>query len=161
MKNKTIPVVIIIIVVALIIAYVYYSINQEKEQNLKEVVDYKVKLFEGVVCEYQCPLKLQQYENRTQLLPDLKCVKACTQEFRIKYPNANYTKEQLSTDNFFNDFEKIITDCQSQSRIYADYEKSSQFTMNNSAFFECAGEKLPELRFRYPYLVTNSSNQSF
>ena len=147
-KNKVIPVIILAIIVISIGIYIYNDMSVKNEKRIQDVLNYKGELFKGVICQYSCPLKFQEVQNKTQLLPEAKCVKNCTQNFKKKYPSVNFTKEELNKDNFFKDFEKIVEDCQVESK-----DPTATYKVNNTQFFMCANRKLPELKNNYTYLV--------
>jgi hypothetical protein len=150
-RNRTlIAITIIIIVVIALGAYVYQSNQIYQVKRNSDLLDYKKGLYETVFCQYKCPLKTQLYQNTTQLIPDLECVKNCSASFKTKYNSAvlnklNFTKQELSSDNFFNDIELIIANCKTQS---AD----SASLLNNTQFFSCSVKGLELIREKYNYL---------
>jgi hypothetical protein len=154
MKNnnnqKFLAFVIILVVVIAIGVYVYESNKTNQVKRNLDLLSYKKGLFQTVFCQYGCPLKFQLYQNKTQLIPDLDCVKNCTTEFKKEYSSAalnklNFTKQELANDNFFNDIELLVENCKKQST-------DSASLINNSQFFSCSIKGLELVRERYNYL---------
>lgn len=142
---------IAIIITLAISVYVYNLDNVDKTKRTSDINSYKKNLYETVICQYSCPLKLQDYQNKTQLLPDFNCVADCTKNFKSKFStetlnNLNFTKEELARDNFFNDIETIVENCKTTS-------VDSYSGMNNSKFFSCSIQGLKQIKENYSYLM--------
>jgi hypothetical protein len=149
-NNNFMAFVIILIVVVALGVYVYESDQTYKVKRNSDLLSYKKSLYETVFCQYNCPLKFQLYQNKTQLLPDLECVKNCTIDFKKKYSptnlnKLNFTKQELGNDNFFNDIELLVENCKKQST-------NPSSIINNSEFFSCSIKGLELVKERYNYL---------
>lgn len=150
-NNKTfLAFVIILIVIISLGVYIYESEHANNVKRNSDLLDYKKSLYGTVFCQYSCPLKFQLYQNKTQLIPDLDCVKNCTADFKKKYNSAvlnklNFTKQELANDNFFNDLELLIENCKKQSTDPASL-------INNSQFFGCSVKGLELVQEKYNYL---------
>jgi len=151
-RNRTfIALIIIIIVVIALGTYVYQSNQIYQVKRNADLSSYKNGLYWAVFCQYNCPLKIQLYQNTTQLIPDLDCVKNCSASFKTKYNSAilnklNFTKQELSNDNFFNDVELIIANCKKQS-------PDPTSLLNNTEFFSCSVKGLELIKEKYDYLT--------
>ncbi len=138
--------IVLILVLIGIAAYGYTSNSLPKHKRDTQVVQYKQELFKSLDCEYNCPLSLQQYQNKTQLLPTTQCIKDCTTDFKTKWGKFNATKEELSTDNFIIDLSKIVEDCKKEGL------NTTTFKMNNTIFFDCTKNRLETIKTQYDYL---------
>ena len=148
-KNNFLAFLIILIVVIAIGIYIYESNQIYKVKRNSDLLSYKKSLYETVFCQYSCPLKFQLYQNKTQLIPDLDCIKNCTVEFKKVYSSValnkfNFTKQELANDNFFNDIGLLIENCKKQS--------TGSSLINNSEFFTCSINGLELVKERYDYL---------
>jgi hypothetical protein len=153
MKNfKTImiiAVIVILIILALLYYLVYFPYQQKKlseKIRAEGITDYKKDFYYGILCEYNCPLKPQEFENKTQIMPELDCIKNCTINFRTKYANNNFTNKELTGDDILKDIKSSVDDCKKQSF------NTDTFVLNNTEYFSCSGEKLFLLKEKYDYL---------
>lgn len=145
-KNAIIGVVIVVILIAA--AYQFYNKEiVEKEKRNADILNYKKAFYESVVCQYSCPLKMQNVSNTKQLLPEVGCVKVCTENFQ-KIKNQNYTKEELYNDNLAVDMASVIQTCGRQS---INNQTSAR---NNTLFFECSSRDLKALSEKYSYIFS-------
>ena len=147
MVKKNLKTLIIVIIISIIIVggyYLYQFYLTEKRAN--SVNEYKKGFYEGMLCEYNCPMTPQEYKNVTQMLPDINCVKGCTGPFKIKFAGANYTKAEFENDNLLKDIDDAINFCKTHS------VNMTSMTLNNTAYFNCAAKGLEELKQNYTYL---------
>ncbi|MEK6890940.1 MAG: hypothetical protein AABX03_02280 [Nanoarchaeota archaeon] len=134
---------VIIVALAAYFGYGYY-LGTKKSQ---EIVTYKEDIYNSVLCEFNCPLTQQQFNNKTQLLPGVECVKNCSAEFREKnYSLSVSDKEFLLKDGFLDELSLIVKNCQNQSM------DASAKNLNISQFSSCARTNLEPLKEKYPYL---------
>lgn len=136
-------VIVIILAVILTLLFVKYLPEQAKQQ---EVTAYKKALFSSVACQYNCPLTMQDYQNKTQLLPDQTCVKSCTDNFR-SMANATIDQKDAEKDNLLKDMQQVITDCKNLAVI-----ATTPATVNTTQFFSCVSKDLAPLKSKYNYL---------
>lgn len=133
----------IILLFLIIISLVYYFNFIPKQKRAKEVQNIKKEFYNSIVCEYSCPLKETKFNNQTQLLPDINCVKNCTKKFK-ELGKINLTKEEALTDNLLKEIDQKIKECTATS--------TSGNLLNNTLFFGCASTELPKIRSNYNYL---------
>lgn len=144
-KNVKVFVIIGLVILIALAFYLYiYQYLLIQKKNL-EIINYKRDLYTAVLCEYSCPMKLQSYQNKTQLLPDMECVKNCTNIFKQNNP-ALFTKEDLTKDNLLKEISNSVQECRQES---LDEET---LTINNTIFFSCTTQKLSSLKDKYEYL---------
>lgn len=143
-KTKLILAIIIIVIIAVAGYYLYG--NYQKQKKINDINDYKKGFYEGMLCEYNCPMTPQEYKNKTQMLPELSCVKGCTGPFKTKFANANYTKKELENDNLLKDIDDAINYCKTHS------VNMTSLTLNNTAYFNCAAKGMEGLKQNYTYL---------
>ena len=145
--NKNLKIIIGVIVIILVFVGGYYLRDySDKEKRISGVNEYKKGFYEGMLCEYNCPMTPQEYKNVTQMLPDINCVKGCTGPFKIKFAGANYTKAEFENDNLLKDIDDAINFCKTHS------VNMTSMTLNNTAYFNCAAKGLEELKQNYTYL---------
>lgn len=142
-QQKIVIGIVILIIVGIFSVY-YWYLPMQKRTN--EVNTYKKALYYGVLCEYNCPLEMQDIKNRTQLLPQAKCVKNCTKEFIEEFKNVNYTREELDKDGIMSTMTNFAIQCKQDA---TDVKKMA---INNSQFFICYAEELEKLKEKYKYL---------
>ena len=149
-KNKTnVYKIIFGILLILLIAVSVYSYSQKylpKQKKETQIKEYKIELYKSILCEYSCPLSDQLYNNKTQLLPTLDCVKTCTLDFKTKWSNFNVTKEELITDSLLPNIGLAIKDCKTSSF------DETKMNVNNSLFFSCSIASLERLKQNYSYI---------
>lgn len=144
-KNKTKLILAIIVIVIIISGYFLYDYYQ-KQKRINEVNGYKRGFYEGMLCEYGCPLKLQEYNNKTQNLPELGCIKGCTTSFKEKYTEKSFKEEELEMDNLLKDIDDAIKNCKTKS------VNMTILSLDNTAYFSCAKKSIEELKGKYNYL---------
>jgi hypothetical protein len=147
-KIKTSHIIIGVIVALILLGVAYEFYNKEiveKGKRLSDIILYKKAFYEAVLCEYSCPLKMQNVNNKSQLIPDVSCVKLCTEEFK-KAKYENYSKEELYTDNLITDMASSIQNCSQESL------NNVTKVRNNSMFFSCSVNGLDSLKEKYPYI---------
>ena len=143
--NPWIVFTVIILIFLAVLIYGYVSKNFEQQKKNAELIQYKKGFYKSVLCEYSCPLKMQLVQNKTQLLPEAKCVKNCTEIFKSENKNQNYTSAEIDNDKLASGILNVIVSCRTQSM-------NSTQAINNSAFFQCASKELPSLKGNYSYL---------
>ncbi|HLD98538.1 MAG TPA: hypothetical protein VI815_04385 [Candidatus Nanoarchaeia archaeon] len=148
--NKKIVKILVIVIAAIIIialvayfGYGYY-LGTKKSQ---EIITYKQDVYNSILCEFNCPLTEQEFNGKKQLLPEVECVKTCSEEFRGKnYSLSTADREFLIKDGFLTQLSTIVTSCQNQS---VDVVTKN---LNISKFSSCARTNLEPLKEKYPYL---------
>lgn len=145
-SKRTIIIGIVVAIILIGVAYQFYNKEIiEKGKKTSEILNYKKAFYEAVICQYSCPLKLQDIKNVSQLLPDAICVKTCNEKFKKSY-NQNYTKEDLYKDNLFIDMAQVIQNCGKESMDLNEKK------VNNTIFFSCSSRELKNLNEKYPYI---------
>ena len=134
---------LIVLILVAITVYNYSSNFSSKNKRSSQILEYKKDLYKSLVCEYNCPLSMQQYQNKTQLIPSISCIKNCTKDFKAKWGDLNASKEELSKDNLIKDLSNTIEDCKTQG---------NQTLVNNTVFFSCTTEGLDLIKEKYSYL---------
>ncbi|MEM3113354.1 MAG: hypothetical protein QXI33_02935 [Candidatus Pacearchaeota archaeon] len=143
---KTISIILTTIIITLLIigfVFVYYP----KQVKANKIDSYKKDVYSSILCQYSCPLKEQEFQNKTQMLPDTECVKQCTLDLQIK--KSRYTGirgTDLGNDELVKDVSKVIDDCRTSSLI------GDTFTLDNEKYFPCVTQKLESLKDKYDYL---------
>lgn len=148
-KIKTIILAIFIIAIVLVATYFGYGYYLAKKK-VTSATEYKRDIYNSMLCEFNCPLKDQLINNKTQNAPDAECVKNCSAEFRTKNYSLSTTnkidKDLLLKDGLLNDLSKIAKDCQTN----AVNKTSMKFDMKYLS--SCAVQQLEPLKQKYPYL---------
>jgi len=139
----TIIAVVIILAVVLTLLFVKYLPEQAKNNEIKA---YKKALFSSVICQYKCPLTMQNYQNKSQLLPEQTCVKICTDNF-IPMANVSLKQEEVENDNLIREMQNVITNCKNLAVL-----PTTPATVNTSQFFPCVSNDLAQLKTKYSYL---------
>ena len=104
-------------------------------------------MYNSVLCQYKCPLTEQTLNNKTQLLPEVSCVKTCTDDFRQKeISKKSFNDNDLINDNLVGDLGDAINRCKAISL------NNETLTINNTLFFSCSIESLEGLKANYTYL---------
>ncbi len=143
---KTISIIATTIIITLLIVgfiFVYYP----KQVKANKIDSYKKDAFNSIVCQYSCPLVEQEFQNKTQLLPNTDCVKLCATEFqnnKIKYQGLS--NKDLNNDDLINVTSKIIDDCRTNSL------KEGTIELDNEKYFSCVSQSLETLKSQYSYL---------
>lgn len=148
-KTKMLIIAAAIIVVFALAAYFLYGyINEQARYN--EIKEYKKGFYEGILCEYSCPISMQKVEikNKTQerMLPTLDCIKSCTAQFKTKYANFKANSSEINNDNLIKDMDSAVNICKKKAL------NISSMTLDNAAYFKCASESLENLKINYSYL---------
>jgi hypothetical protein len=147
MRKDAIFVIAVIIIIILVFGLGYYLKDYlDKQKRINEITLYKKEFYDGVLCQYSCPIESQVVNNKTQELPTLDCVKNCTNDFRTKYAKNDFSEKELTKDNLLKEITSITDDCKTNN-----YD-ATKFVLNNTAYFSCAKEKLLELKEKYKYL---------
>ncbi|MFA6022522.1 MAG: hypothetical protein WC781_00365 [Candidatus Pacearchaeota archaeon] len=146
-KDKKTNMLFITVIVAIVLLFGGFFLNNylQKQGHENSILNYKKGFYTTVSCEYSCPLKMQNYQNKTQLLPDISCVKNCTEAF-LSNPNQNFSRDELNKDNLISDMSSVVNNCQKES-----YDLKT-LTINNSNFYHCSSEGLKALRAKYKYI---------
>ena len=136
-------IVILLLVFIGFFAFRYYP-NMIKEKKINE---YKKALYEGAICQYDCPLVEQVFQNKTQLLPEVTCIKTCLGDFVARNLTLkDFTNQDLQKDDFMKDVEKSVTNCKTKVvDITIEAER-------NREFFGCISLGLKTLKSKYNYL---------
>jgi mannitol-specific phosphotransferase system IIBC component len=150
MASKTlravITAVIITAVITFVISYGIFKYLPESRANLK-VNEYKKELYSSTLCQYSCPLTLQQIQNQTQYFPEPVCVQNCTKSFKGLQANGEkLSNEQLQKDKLIEEMSNAVNACKTEA------VDPNTKTLNNTLFFSCSIEKLGSLKDKYSYL---------
>lgn len=121
----------------------YYIANQKI--NLAN--QYKIDVYNSMLCEFNCPLSDQEYQGEMMKLPELECVKTCSEEFRLK----NYTitandKEIILKDGLLDKISTIVNDCKTKGL------NQESLKLDVEVFSNCSREMLIPLKDQYTYL---------
>ncbi len=143
--NKIRLIFAIILIAIIVIGYFLYDYYQ-KQKRVNEINEYKKRFYEGMLCEYSCPMASQEYKNKTQMLPEINCVKACVEPFKEKYSDKSFKKEELEKDSLLKDIDDAIKKCKTGS------VNMNNLSLDNSAYFNCSAKGLEGLREKYSYL---------
>ena len=146
LKDKKIIIAVVLILIISIVIYYEYKYLPEQNKKIK-ILEYKKEFYNSILCEYNCPLKLQEYKNKTQLLPEAVCVKSCTKDFKKNNNSTAFSSIDLNQDNLIIDINKLVQDCKKQSL------NSTTLSIDNSVLFSCSVKSLKTLRQKYDYLV--------
>jgi len=135
--------VIMLIVVVIFGVYLFYYIENNKEIKIN---DYKLEVYNSLVCQFSCPMEEARFQNETRLLPETTCIEKCTENLKLNYlKNDSYIKEQLLGDNLFKDIDGAIIECRGINMDAAG-------SVNYSSYYNCNLEKLYAMRDKYGYL---------
>lgn len=146
LKRKT-KIILCLVIIALIFLSAYLGYDYFfKEKIKKDVLNYKKEFYNGILCEYGCPLVSQEVNNKTQMLPLLDCIKDCTSKFREKYSKNNFTSQEISSDNLIKDIDANVNACKKASI------NLTSMKMDNVAYFNCSKSELEKLKDKYGYL---------
>lgn len=146
MTKNTKLVLIIVIIVGVFIAGFYLKDFLDKQKRVSDVRDYKKAFYNGMLCEYSCPLAPQLYKNKTQMLPTIECVQGCTTPFKTKYSSVSYTRAELERDKLLSDMNTTISYCKTHS------VNMTSLTLNYAAYYNCSATGLEGLKQNYTYL---------
>jgi hypothetical protein len=144
--NVKVIFIIIIILLILLAGYGYFLKYLPKQNKDIKIIEYKKDFYKSILCEYSCPLKSQEYKNKTRLLPEIECVKDCTENFKQKNNHTIFSSVELNQDNLIKDIDAVIKECKKQSL------NTTSFSLNDSLLFSCSSQRLAELGKRYDYL---------
>lgn len=150
MESKTLkPIiwaVIITVFITFAISFLILKYIPDHNQNLK-VNEYKKELYTSTLCQYSCPLSLQQAQNKTEYLPEQTCVNNCTKKFKeIQSTSEDISNSQIKNDGLINDMSSAISVCKNGA------VDTKTMSLNNTLFFSCSVEKLSALKSKYSYL---------
>ena len=145
-RNTIITIVIIAVIVIVFVGGYYLKDYQDKQKRISEINDYKKGFYNGLLCEYSCPLSMQNMSNTTQMLPTLDCVKGCTGPFKAKYASFSYTQKELEMDNLLRDINSTISYCKIHS------VNMTAMKLDTVAYFNCAAKGVEGLKQNYTYL---------
>ena len=162
-KFYTIITIAIIILAAIFIFTINYmqerkEINNIPEeslpgQNLKqhtseEIQDYKIALYEAILCQYSCPLTEGRIQDTPIVVPEPSCTQACSSKLRANgYSPDQFTEEELLNDSLLSDLEETISNCRTTSGV------AEEKTVDNvRGFFDCTSPNLKKLKETYEYL---------
>jgi hypothetical protein len=148
--SKTLKAVIVAIIITAVItfaiSYIIFKYIPDSKANLK-INEYKKELYTSTLCEYSCPLTLQEAQNKTQYLPEPVCVDNCTKAFKaLQSGGGAIPSAQLKNDKLIDDMSAAVNSCKTEA---VDINKK---TLNNTLFFACSIEKLSALKGTYSYL---------
>lgn len=144
--KAVISAIIITALITFVISYIIFKYIPDKKENLS-INEYKKELYSSTLCQYSCPLTLQQIQNKTQYLPEQGCVQNCTKNLReIQETGDKISNEQLKNDKLIEDISNVINTCKTEA------VNLNTKTLNNTLFFICSTEKLDSLKNKYSYL---------
>jgi hypothetical protein len=147
-KNKKviIGIIIVVIIIAVFVGGFYLRDYLDLQKKAQAINDYKKGFYEGLLCQYNCPLTPQNMSNKTQMLPALDCVKACSTPFKTKFASVSYTQAELEKDNLLKDIDNAVQDCKKKAM------NMTALKLDNSAYFNCASIEVADLKSNYTYL---------
>lgn len=151
-KQIIVAIVIVLVIAAVIAGVYYYKFNYPKYDQEKEIKIFKQKFYKSIICQYNCPLSSQEYQNKTQMLPSIDCLKDCSNNFLKETNNKTYSEQLLIKDDLLKDIEQGIITCKKQAAIKSPTNSSEIAAINTTLFFSCSGEKLSYLKNKYDYL---------
>ena len=138
--------VVVTVIITFLLSFIFLKYIPEKSQDLK-INKYKKGLYTSTLCQYGCPLTLQQFQNKTKYLPEQSCAKNCVDEFKsIQLISDDISNNEVKKDNLINDMASAINNCKSKA---ADMNTR---TLNNTLFFSCSVGDLTALKDKYSYL---------
>ncbi len=138
--------VIITILITFAISFLIFKYIPDNNQNLK-IDEYRKGLYTSVLCQYSCPLSLQQFQNKTDYLPEPACAKDCTDKLKnFQSITEDISNNQIKKDGLIIDMSNAITACKNKAT------DTKTKTINNTLFFNCSIEKLSALKNKYNYL---------
>lgn len=145
--NRNLKIILFVAIIIIVFIGGYFLKDfLDKQNRIKEVNSYKKGFYEGLVCQYNCPMSLQNMSNKTQMLPDIDCVKSCSNTFKQKFSSFSAKQEELQRDNLLNDIDLAVKNCKKNTI------NSTAYTFNNTEYFNCAAKSLDELKIKYNYL---------
>ncbi len=145
-SSSIIPVIIVTAILVFAISFLIFSYLPSHNHN-KLVYDYKAAIYGSTLCQYKCPLTLQQVQNKSEYLPDPACVKKCTDTFKDVLSKADdLSKNELLTDRLMDDMSAGINGCRTAA---LDATKTK---MNSTMFIGCSVGKLEGMKSKYGYL---------
>lgn len=145
--NKNVKIILAVIVIILVFVGGYYlKVYTDNQKRANDANSYKKGFYEGLLCEYGCPMYLQNLSNKTQILPSLDCVKGCTGAFKTKFAGASFTKAELARDNLLSDIDAVVAVCKKSSM------NMTALKLDNEAYFKCAEQSMLGLKQNYTYL---------
>ncbi len=134
-----------VLITLAVAAVVFVYIPKVQKQNA--INSYKKDFFNGIVCEYSCPLTIQTVKNKTQPLPDNECVKNCTAGLMARAAAGDkLSNADLISDNLGAEITGVTNDCK---KVGFD---NATLSVNSSIYFPCVQAKLLDLRKNYSYL---------
>jgi len=145
-RNTIITIIIIVVIVLVFVGGYYLKDYQDKQKKISEINDYKKGFYDGILCQYECPLTLQNMSNKTEMLPELNCVKDCSAPFKAKFSSVSYTKPELERDNLLKDIDGVVANCKKTSM------NMTALKLDNVAYFNCAAKGVEGLKQNYTYL---------
>ncbi|MEM0465715.1 MAG: hypothetical protein QXW97_03380 [Candidatus Pacearchaeota archaeon] len=136
---------IILIVIIFISIYLIYvrNVNEKRKESVKE---FKKEIYYSILCQYSCPLSLQNIRNKTQMLPSIECIKNCSTNLNQKYSKNDFKKEEIEDDDLLKDIDDSIKPCKTESM------NLSIMKLDNLKYFNCAKNNLEKLKEKYIYL---------
>ncbi|MFA5993038.1 MAG: hypothetical protein WC796_05005 [Candidatus Pacearchaeota archaeon] len=145
--KSVVTIAIVVAVIAIALSYVVFSyMPQQKKVNL--INDYKKASYEAILCQYSCPLELQQNaQNKTELLPQTDCVKNCSSALNQKNLSSDvFSANDLKNDNFFNDLLSLVNNCKKQSL------NQTSLSLNTQSYVDCVSTNIKGLTTTYNYI---------
>ncbi len=146
MKKEYKTMIFIVVIIAVFVGGYFLKDFLDKQNKARDVNNYKRGFYDGLVCQYSCPMSLQNLSNKTQMLPDVDCVKSCSAAFKNKFASFSVKKEELQKDNLLNDIDNVVKGCKKNTI------NTTANTFNNTAYFNCAVKSLSGLKMNYSYL---------
>lgn len=142
--KSTLIIIVVAVIIAILLSYFIFKYLPEQSKN-KEIQEYKKALFDSILCQYSCQLSLQEFQNKTQMLPEASCVQNCTQALRDNQAQGEkFSNQEISSDNLILDIQNIVDNCRT--------ENSQNISLNVQTFFPCVSGKLGSLKSTYTYL---------
>jgi hypothetical protein len=137
---------IVCIIITFSISYIFFAYLPQTQRQEK-VEQYKKAMFDSGICQYRCPFKDQIIANKTQFLPEQKCIQSCIDNSHVKdFNTKDFSENELSADSLFNDVQTVVLSCKQKSSM-----KNSTL-IDNSKFSECSAQALENLKNSYSYL---------
>ncbi len=140
--------VIITAIAVFAISYLIFNYIPNHKQAT-EIHSYKKALYDSVLCQYQCPLIEQNYNNKTVNAPNASCVQECSTTFKNKQlEGQSFSDKDLLDDNLIKDIQSVIGNCKNESII----QNGNLPSVDSNKPFPCSITRLNSLKDKSPYL---------
>ncbi len=143
-KKKLYIALVALSLIALISSILLYISYNNKEKMIEE---YKLVIYNSLLCQFSCPIKEAQFEDQKQLVPDAACIKTCTEKLKANNFTQNiYAEKELLKDDLFLDIDQAISQCKKENT-------NIDSNINYASYYSCNLEKINGLKEKYDYLL--------